>query len=526
MLRSVLLILILGFAVNAFKVLILHPFPSISHQAPVMALTEALVKKGHQLFVVSPNVVPGLAENYTYVDVSFSYKYVSEEKGEETINLQTQITKWGVLKLMESVFTIPGRQFKSSAFLQFYKQVKIEEIKFDVVLVEFLYIPFGCAMSRLLNGNGHTPIISFSSGSADFFTEGHLGSISHHSFIPSFMDPYTDKMNMLEKIDSWFSTFYIQSKIEAAVTEAAENFFREAYGQESVKLVDGCWSNTSLSMVSSNFLYFYPRLLGPNVIELGPMHIKEPAKLPKNIHDWLDGADKGVIYFSLGSNMKSKSLPVAVRENFLKFFRELPAGYRVLWKWELDGTIPGQSDNILAQKWTPQQSVLAHPKVRVFITQGGLQSFQETVHHGVPTVGIPWFGDQELNVAKMVDAGIGSRLRPQELYSFEKVKAAVEAVLYGKSYLKNIKRLSAISREFTSQSLDKAVFWVEHIAKYGDANHLRPSTADATLFEYLCLDIIAVILVSILIVFYLIRNVFSFIVRSISPLSGSKIKKS
>lgn len=58
--------------------------------------------------------------------------------------------------------------------------------------------------------------------------------------------------------------------------------------------------------------------------------------------------------------MKSKSLAGDVRANFLKFFKELPPGYRVLWKWELDGEIPGQSENILAQKWFPQDSVLGN----------------------------------------------------------------------------------------------------------------------------------------------------------------------
>lgn len=76
----------------------------------------------------------------------------------------------------------------------------------------------------------------------------------------------------------------------------------------------------------------------------------------------------------------------------------------------------------------------AHPKVKVFVTQGGLQSFQEAVHYGVPTVGVPYFADQESIVAKMVDAGIGARLRPQELGSYEKVKSVFEKVLFTKRY--------------------------------------------------------------------------------------------
>lgn len=73
-----------------------------------------------------------------------------------------------------------------------------------------------------------------------------------------------------------------------------------------------------------------------------------------------------------------------------------------------------------------------HPSVKVFITQGGLQSFQEAVHHAVPMVGIPLFSDQRCNVAKIVDAKIGVRLSPEELHSFEKIKSAIDKVLYDK----------------------------------------------------------------------------------------------
>lgn len=72
----------------------------------------------------------------------------------------------------------------------------------------------------------------------------------------------------------------------------------------------------------------------------------------------------------------------------------------------------------------------AHPNVKVFIMQGGVQSFQEAVHFGVPIIGIPWYGDQYINTAKMVDAEIGVRLLPKELHSYDKIKSALNTVLY------------------------------------------------------------------------------------------------
>lgn len=75
----------------------------------------------------------------------------------------------------------------------------------------------------------------------------------------------------------------------------------------------------------------------------------------------------------------------------------------------------------------------------------------------------------------------------------------LELMLYKKfllfsSYAENIKKHSAIARDFTSQSMDKAIFWVEHAARHGGASHLRPATAEANLFQFLCLDIISVVL--------------------------------
>nr|QPA18376.1 UDP-gluconosyltransferase [Trialeurodes vaporariorum] len=526
--KSIIVVFILGLSVSAFayNILIIHPTPSLSHQRPVMALIEALVKRGHNLFVASPNVVTGLEQNYTYVDLSFTYSYVQRDV-DTFVDLRRRISKWDLPEVFKGVQRIVGEQFKSTQFIQFYKRVKEENIKFDVAIGEVFTFPSACAMIRLLSSHTQPPpLISMSTVSYDYFSEEFLGSPEHASFTPTARDPYSNKMNIWQKINNWMSVLFLKPALKKVMDDEAKRNVREAHGPQYEALVDNCWSNVSLTLITSNFVYYYPRLHGPNVIELGPLHLKTAKELPQDLQDWLDGAEIGVIYFSLGSNMKSKSLPPNVRSNFLRYFKELPTGYRVLWKWELDGRIPGQSDNILAQKWMPQESILAHPKVKVFITQGGLQSVQETVHYGVPTVGIPWFGDQDMNVAKLVDAGIGTRLNPPELESYANIKAAVDDVLNSEKYSKNMRRLSAIAREFSSQGLDAATFWVEHVAKFGGAPHLRPSTADATLFEFFCFDIISVILIISVTILYLIRLALRCLIAKYFSSNKTKIKKS
>jgi UDP:flavonoid glycosyltransferase YjiC (YdhE family) len=71
----------------------------------------------------------------------------------------------------------------------------------------------------------------------------------------------------------------------------------------------------------------------------------------------------------------------------------------------------------------PSRFCVAHPNVKLFITQGGLQSFQEATYHAVPLIGIPFICDQQHNVHKMVDAGIGLKLDYSTITKDELVKA-------------------------------------------------------------------------------------------------------
>jgi glucuronosyltransferase len=51
----------------------------------------------------------------------------------------------------------------------------------------------------------------------------------------------------------------------------------------------------------------------------------------------------------------------------------------------------------------------------LFITQCGLQSFQEAVYHGVPILGIPVFADQKYNAKKIATEEMGLQLTFQEI---------------------------------------------------------------------------------------------------------------
>lgn len=45
--------------------------------------------------------------------------------------------------------------------------------------------------------------------------------------------------------------------------------------------------------------------------------------------------------------------------------------------------------------------VLGHPNIKLFITQGGLQSTEESIMYHVPMLVMPFFGDQPYNAKRL-----------------------------------------------------------------------------------------------------------------------------
>lgn len=69
----------------------------------------------------------------------------------------------------------------------------------------------------------------------------------------------------------------------------------------------------------------------------------------------MDNAKHGVIYFSMGSNLNSQTMPDELKQSFLKMFGSLKQ--TVLWKFEDD--LPNKPNNVHILKWAPQPSILS-----------------------------------------------------------------------------------------------------------------------------------------------------------------------
>lgn len=117
-----------------------------------------------------------------------------------------------------------------------------------------------------------------------------------------------------------------------------------------------------------------------NQIEIGGFHVKNHTNpLPKDIQEFIDSAEHGVVYFSLGGNLRPSKMSNDKKQHIISTLLKLKQ--KIIWKW--DEKLDVDEMQIMIRKWLPQDDILAHPNVKLFITHGGLLSCTEAIMRGV-----------------------------------------------------------------------------------------------------------------------------------------------
>ena len=190
------------------------------------------------------------------------------------------------------------------------------------------------------------------------------------------------------------------------------------------------------------------------------MHIKKKTNpLSDNIQKFIDESEHGVVYFSLGGNLNPSVMPLEKQEAIIKALSKLKEN--VLWKWD-DLNAKVDKKKFLVQKWFFQDDILANPKLKLFITHGGLLGGTEAVYYGKPLVTIPIFGDQKTNAARSVLNGYGVRVDYNNLTETS-LTWALNEILNNEKYTKRVQELSKVFRDKPQHPVDLAKYYVEYV---------------------------------------------------------------
>uniref|UniRef100_A0A0A9VZX9 UDP-glucuronosyltransferase n=1 Tax=Lygus hesperus TaxID=30085 RepID=A0A0A9VZX9_LYGHE len=279
-------------------------------------------------------------------------------------------------------------------------------------------------------------------------------------------------------------------------------------------------SDQALFLVNSHHSigYNFPR--APHVKEVGGLKLHEPRPLPKVLKQIMDDAQEGVVYFNLGSNINmAEDLPKEVLDAFIKVFSKLKQ--KVLWKWA-GKNYPPVTSNVYMLDWFPQQDVLAHNNMKLYITHGGQSSTLEAVNYGIPIIGIPFFCDQRRNIRKITTAGFGQLLDLDNLTE-SSIAWAIDEVLNNERYKQQAIRSQRIFQDRPMKPVEEAVYWIEYVLKHG--NILQPASVHMPLYQLLLLDVLGSIAAGIFLIAFIAKKLFRAITTHLGRSKSEKIKQ-
>lgn len=374
---------------------------------------------------------------------------------------------------------------------------------FDVVIVEVF-------VSEALLGLGtvfDAPVIGFSTFGSFKWTNDLVGTPNMASYVAHSFLGYSDRMTFWQRLSNAAAGWFDDLVMPILYVPRQRALYNQHFGGPGKPTYEQVVANVSLVLLNSHVSLGFPRPLAPNMIEVGGMHIERDSKqkLTADLQKFLDDASSGAIYFSMGSNIKSTMFGPGVLEELFQVFAEFK-GVRVLFKGEAENAkvLQSYSNNTLIQAWYPQEAIISHPNLRVFITHGGLLSTTESVYHGVPLIGIPVFGDQQMNMENAASAGYGVKIDLASL-SGNTLREAIKKVLYDPQYAQVAKTVSARFRDQIKTPLDTAIYWVEYVARHKGCPHLRSSSIEFPFYKLHNLDVSLVLLLIILAPFLLLK---------------------
>ncbi|KAM3956257.1 UDP-glucosyltransferase 2-like [Aphomia sociella] len=484
---------------EAARILGVFPLPSISHQFVFRPLMIELAKRGHEVVVLTP--IPafpngGAPSNFTEIDL-YDVSQIWDERILDSKNMYEN--KHDCVKQVEFAYNVvtelQERQLKSEVV---QKILSDKTRGFDLMFLDII-----AKQSLILSHIYKIPVIQFSSfmGITNDFELA--GAPVHPTLYPMAYRRKINNLSLLEKF--WeLHDHYRFSNVFTEYHKREHDAAKRIFGPD-IPSFDELARNIHMWFLNVHPIWDSNRPVPPSVIYTGGLHVKPAMELSKEFQTYLDSSKHGVIYVSFGTNVKPSQLPREHIRIMVNVFSRLP--YDVLWKWDGE-RMPDLPENIKFVQWVQQSDLLRHPKVLLFITQCGLQSTDESIAAGVPLLGIPMLGDQWFNADHYVRLQIGKRL-DIESATEDDLEDAINVLITDKSYRKNVAQLRAFLKDQPQSSLERAVWWTEHVLRHRGAHHLRGPAANISWAEYFEIEIVLCILLGLTIATY---NVYEFVV--------------
>ncbi|XP_054086910.1 uncharacterized protein LOC105208779 [Zeugodacus cucurbitae] len=464
--------------VQSARILGFFPSVSPSHLFIHCAVADALAEAGHNVTVLSSTKNPYKLAKYNYIQLDlplfpkeFLRRLVTKE--------QSLIARYPYF--IEEVTSLANQSFSNPRLRQFLDTHG--EGSFDLLILGYFMNDFHLG----LGAHFKVPIVVSFMVQPIFAVHNLVKNPIEPAYVPTLFCERKQPLDFWGRLQNYvvalFETFYMTLIVE----RESQKYYDYNFPPDRYPPFEDVRQNVSLIFTNHHFSQGPIRPNVPNLIEIGGIQIKEkPDPLPADIAKILDEAKEGAIYFSLGSNIQGSHLTEEKVKIMFNVISKLP--YKVLWKWGPNDR-PGQSENIIYRDWLPQDDILAHPNIKLFITHGGMGSVVEAQYHGVPMVGIPLFGDQPSNMANVQRSGYGLAVDYITL-SEESLNNAIQEVLTNPKYTNTVQEFSRLYRDRPMTPRQTVVYWVEYVLRHKGAKHMQSPAVHMNRWQLMSLDVI------------------------------------
>ncbi|XP_045504394.1 UDP-glycosyltransferase UGT5-like [Colias croceus] len=364
---------------------------------------------------------------------------------------------------------------------------------FDVLLIEYTYQDLNAGFSAVYD----CPYIWFSPLEPHWMVLRLIDELPNPAYVSDSASNNAPPLNFKERVKELFNQIN-GILLKKYYIESLENKYYDTYivphvrsRNRPVPSLTELKYNASLMLGNSHASLGEATRLPQSYKPIGGYHIEKNVKpLPDNLKKLMDNAEHGVIYFSMGSNLRSDTLPEKTIQNLLKIFGELKQ--TVIWKFERD--LPKRPKNVHNTHWAPQQGILAHPNCLFFISHGGLLSTTEAVHFGIPMIIIPGMADQYVNADRAVRKGFAIQVDLSFSMDVD-LNRAIQEMLTEPKYKVKAKEVSLIYHDRPVSPEVELVHWVEHVVRTQGAPLLRSPALMMPWYQKCYLDLFAILVV-------------------------------
>ncbi|XP_066981689.1 UDP-glucosyltransferase 2-like [Macrobrachium rosenbergii] len=490
-----------------YKILMLLPVSTPSHRIIFLSLAKGLADRGHKVVMLTNN---NSSDDRLVTENIYEFSHGVEELHQVNVEDLAEM-KWGVsddhsARLLEVFDRAMNKLYASAEINELYRKRK----RFDLIILHAehneVMFPFVHEMN----------FITIAPEGLDYRQSAQLGNPLNPAYVPFVYSTKASPMGLLQRV--WNAWNHLAFSLYWDVYLPVPSFQKMLLSKfpNLPPLLD-IEKNQSLTLSNSHFSIGTPTPLLPSQVEIAGMQCYPMAEpLPHDLQEWIDeSSNAGVIYVNLGSFAPSSSMNEDYLPILLEAFNRIRQ--RVIWRYE---DLPNLPKNVITRSWCPQQDILGHPKIKAFLTHGGILSSQEAVYHGKPLLAIPSTLEQTRNSKTIVEKGVGISIPKNELISADQIVDGILDLLQDNSkYQKNMAELSASFRDQIHTPLERAIFWTEYAIRNPGVAALKSPAAQLSWREFLLLDIIAIFLVIIFLIPYLVsfivKRCFAFVMRKL-----------